>query len=50
MIVFRTKEVTMNDVAQIITAITGAVLTAHKIAIEWKRELDSKPPEEDNEK
>ena len=46
MIVFRTKEVTMNDVAQIITAITGAILAVHKIAIEWKREMDDKPVEE----
>lgn len=46
MIVFRTKEVTMNDVAQIITAITGSILAIHKIAIEWKQELDNKPVEE----
>nr|DAS06710.1 MAG TPA: hypothetical protein [Caudoviricetes sp.] len=36
----------MNDVAQIITAITGTILAIHKIAIEWKRELDNKPVEE----
>ena len=46
MIVFRTKEVTMNDVAQIITAITGTILAIHKIAIEWKQALDDNPVEE----
>lgn len=39
----------MNDVAQIITAITGAVLAVHKIVLEWKQELDSTPEEENNE-
>ena len=33
----------MNDVAQIIT---GSILAIHKIAIEWKREMDDKPVEE----
>lgn len=36
----------MNDVAQIITAITGAILAIHKVTIEWKREMDDKPVEE----
>lgn len=36
------KEVKMNEVAQIITALTGAVLALSKIALDWKRELKPK--------
>lgn len=49
-VVHKATRVDRRDVAQIMTAITGAALAAHKIAIEWKRELDSKPTEDDNEK
>lgn len=49
-VVHKATRVDRRDVAEIMTAITGAALAAHKIAIEWKRELDSKPPEEDAEK
>ena len=49
-VVHKATRVDRHDVAKIMTVITGAILAAHKIAIEWKRELDSKPPEEDAEK
>ena len=49
-VVHKATRVDRRDVAQIITAITGAVLAAHKMVIEWKRELDSKPTEDDNKK
>ncbi len=49
-VVHKATRVDRRDVAQIITAITGAVLAAHKMVIEWKRKLDSKPTEDENEK
>lgn len=49
-VVHKATRVDRRDVAQLMTAITGAALAARKIAIEWKRELDSKPTEDDNEK
>lgn len=50
LVVHKATRVDRRDVAQIITAITGAALAVHKMAIEWKRELDGKPTKEDNEK